>query len=355
MKMLFFRRQHQKLDEMSHELKQSDVSTGSDSINSIDHTSTFTNNVDLHSPIEADLYAEPLVEYPSRFVPYESKPRRFWRLGWASNRAENLAKRRRNAIEELDKTVLQIRRNKKIAASLPTHPVESKVGDGTWIKDDKFNVTVSTDVLPREVTWRRRVSSLEAFFQRECKSKYSNYRENSLESALKKVIPFESSIGKSESSLGLNDDESRDTRQKHSRPKYTRRKSTFEETVEQGVSEIIDKITSRGEEILESVPDWSVASSSVDFMSAATSDDDETSVSGYRQINSWSPTLQSNSSVDDDEYFTADAGCNSVESCSMMTKEIGTFLEEMMPRESSVLSCLVINERKSRRRKKKRL
>jgi hypothetical protein len=365
---LFFRRKHQKLDEISEDLpeltnRQSDLSSGSDSNNSVDHT-IITNELNLSTPIEEGVDARQVAKYPSRYASSEYKSRRSWRFrGYTNRRDSSSPKRPRTTIEKKDETE-QIRKSINFTEYSSTRSTSNKIsnapnriGSGTWMNEVNLNHSISAEVLPREVTWRRRVSSLEAFFQRECKSKYSDYRDT-LESALMKVIPFESSIAKSESSVALNDDDSRVEWSKYQRRKFTRRKSTFEETVEQGVSEIIDKITSRGEEILESVPNWnrvpdsSVVSSSVDFMSA-TSDDDEMSASGYPQVHSWSPTMQSISSEDEDDYFSTDAGCNSVESCTMMTKEIGTFLEEMMPRDTLVLSCLGQNERKSRHRKKR--
>ena len=219
--------------------------------------------------------------------------------------------------------------------------------------DESFNDGKSSKVLPREVTWKRRVSSLEAFFKKESRSKYQYHGDSFNEPAIMKVIPFETMVGKSGSSFGIRDEIDRP---KYVRPKPAKHNSTFEGTLEKGVSDILGKINSRSEEILDIVPDWSVASSSVDFISAATSDDDETSMSGYRQIDSsWSPTQRSTSSGEDDEFFIPDGGCNSVESCATMTKDFETLLGEIMPRDFSMFSCYTISKRKKKRRRKKLL
>ena len=351
--MMFFRRKHQKIDETSDKLPQlrhSDLSSGSDSVNSFDPCSC-THDSAAQSPILTQLQRKNLVEYPSRFVANESKSRQFWKLGWTSQRMVSTARRRKKALEELDKTITQIRRNSSFAEAIPPRSILVKDG-GTSDIDEASNIADSSKVLPREVTWKRRVSSLEAFFNKEYKSKYHFNGGNFDEPAIKKVVPFETRVGKSESSLRTHDEM---VRTKHSRRKPTKRNSTFEESVEQGVSDIIGKITSRSEEILDSVPDWSVASSSVDFISAATSDD-ETSISGYRQIDSsWGPAQRSTSSGDDDEFFTPDKGCDSVESCATLSKEFEVFLEEMMPRDFSMFSCYAIRKRKHKRRRKKQM
>ena len=343
---MFFRRKHLKLDESSVELPQlrhCDVSSGSDSVNSFDPCS-YTQDSATQSPII--LQKRTVTEYPSRIVNNESKARRFWKLGWSSQRTDSSAKRRKKALAELDKTILQIRGNSNFIDTPPSRDSNTRdINEASNFDGSK--------ILPREVTWKRRVSSLEAFFKKECKSMYQYSGERFNESAIMKVVPFEANLGKSASSFGTHDEIARP---KYSRPKPAKRNSTFEATVEQGVSDILGKITSRSEEILESVPDWSVASSSVDFMSAATSDDDETSMSGYRQIDSsWSPTQRSNSSGEDDEFFTPDGGCDSVESCTTLSKEFETFLEHMMPRDFSMLSCYTMTKRKSKRRRKKHL
>lgn len=352
--MMFFRRKHQKLDETSDEppqLRNCDISSGSDSINSFD-PSSYTHESIAQSPIMVHLQNRTMVEYPSRIVSKESKPRRFWKLGWPSQLIDSSTKRRKKALAELDKTIMQIRGSSGFVEALPSRSMPMKASCGASDIDEPYSCGESSKVLPREVTWKRRVSSLEAFFKKECKSKHHYHGESFNESAIMKVVPFESIVGKSGSSFGIRDEINRP---KYVRPKPAKRNSTFEGTVEKGVSDILGKINSRSEEILDIVPDWSVASSSVDFMSAATSDDDETSTSGYRQIDSsWSPTQRSTSSGED-EFFATDGGCNSVESCATMTKDFETLLEEIMPRDLSMFSCYTISKRKKKRRRKKLL
>jgi hypothetical protein len=352
--MMFLRRKHQKLDETCDEfprLRQCDSSTGSDSVNSFDPFS-YTEDSAMQSPIMMQQQKKINAEYPSRTITYEAKSRRFWKFGWVSQQMNRSAKRRKKALAELDKTIMQIRGS---SSHLDTTPSRSVLKNNRGISDfDHASSFVDgSKMLPREVTWKRRVSSLEAFFKKECRSKYQFKGESYNESAIMKHIPFEKSIENSESSCRVQDEIGRT---KYPRSKPTRHLSSFEETVEQGVSDILGKITSRSEEILENVPDWSVASSSVDFMSTATSDDDVTSVSGYRQFDSsCSPTQRSISSGEDDEFFTPDGGCNSVESCTTLSKEFETFLEEMLPRDLSLFSCYTVAKRKQKRRRKKRL
>ena len=347
--MMFFRRYHHKLNESSDNLPQllhCDVSSGSDTENSFDPCS-YADDSFAQSPILTQLQTRSIKEYPSRIVANESKPRKFWKLGWAAQRAA--AKRRKKALAELDMTIMQIRTNNSFDETSPSRSMRKKSSIGKTAIQEPYKYNESKP-MPREVTWKRRVSSLEAFFKKECKSKYHYYGDSFNESTIMKIVPFEAIPGKSGTSFGCQDEKGRP---KSSRNKSSRHNSTgsFEETVERGVSEILGKINSRSEEILDIVPDWSVASSSVDFMSAATTDDDETSISGYRQ----SPTQRSSSSGEDDDLFLSDGGCNSIESCTTISKDFETFMEEIMPRDLSMFSCYSESKRKKRRKKQKSL
>jgi hypothetical protein len=362
MKIFFFRRRHQKLDEIIDEPldlthRQSDVSSGSESFNSFDpHPGRYAHETFSHSPVMMELNNRSKSEFSPADVSENASSRRRWTLQWPSKKSSqkmllknivpsdelfNQRGNRSTALADLDNTAMPLRGKSSSGENPPTRQVSIKVGSNAWTNDDPTGASAVSRQLSREVTWRRRVSSLEAFFKKETTSKSSR------ESVIKKCIPFDTEIGNPSTSLlsGGTDDGPRGVMPRVVGKKSRERKTSLEETVEQSVSNIIGEITSRGEEILESVPDWSVGSSSGDFYTSATSDDEDTSFSeihGHPRY-SWSLVERSLSSVDDDDDddFTTEAGCHSVQSCDMMTTEISTLLQEMLPRDSSALRCLV--------------
>jgi hypothetical protein len=377
MKSFFQRRKHQKLNELSDETleltqRQSDVSSNSDSFISFDRNS-FTREEFLRSPI-TEIGAFSKSDFPISPTPESVNSRRCWTLGWPSMKqrcqlsslkevtfsteALSESEKLRRELVDLNTLERQLRSQSKVHG--PENPAfRSGVTKSTRRspKDhDKEGFANKSKHLLREETWRRRVSSLEAFFQKETTSRTIKYKDQALESDIKRVVSFDKSVGDGLSPMsksrkdGPHVSSLRNSIKKNS----TRKSKSFGETIEQSVTGVLGEITSKGEEILDSVPDWSVGSSSVDHYMSATSDDEDTSFSGFpSQQFSWNGVDRSISSGDDDEDedFISQAGCNSVQSCDLFSSEIRTFLQEILPRDTSDIGCCSADTGKRRRRR----
>jgi hypothetical protein len=380
MKSFFQRRKHQKLKELSDEAleltqRHSDVSSSSDSFVSFDPNS-FTREELLRSPM-IEIGAFVFSDFPIDSTPDSDTSRRCWTPGWPtkkqrhhlssregsfSNKAFNESEKLRRELADLNTFEIQLRSQSKVKGR------ENQVGRSDVVKstrrssnsNEKEGSANRSKLPPREATWRRRVSSLEAFFQNETTTRSSKYKDQSLESDIKKVVSFDKRVGDELSPMskskkyGSHGSSLRSSKKKND----SRKPKSFGETIEQSMSGVLGEITSKGEEILDSVPDWSVGSSSVDQYMSATSDDEDTSFSGFpsRQQFSWNGVDKSSSSGEDedDEDYISQAGCNSVQSCDIFTSEIGTLLQEMLPRDTSDLYCFSQSDNSGQRRRRKR-
>jgi hypothetical protein len=361
MKSFFQRRKHEKLNDFgddAQELTQrpSDVSCSCDSYDSFDPNS-YTPEAFLHSPI-MEIGALSKSDFPTNFTPNTVNSRRCWTLGWPSRKQRhqlsslrdvsfsgepfNETEKLKKELTELDQLERQLRSKFNVRENPFARNDAIKFGSNSKKDKHKEGSADKPTHLLREATWRRRVSSLEAFFQNETKSRTIRYRDQAHESDIKKVVSFDNGVGdelspsSTEKNNGSHDSFLRSSVKKNS----TKKNLFFGESIEQSVSGVLGEITSKGEEILDSVPDWSVGSSSVDHYASATSDDEDTSFSGFpsRQQFSWNGVDRSSSSGDDDDDddgFISQAGCNSIQSCDFLSSEIGTLLREILPRHPS--------------------
>jgi hypothetical protein len=231
----------------------------------------------------------------------------------------------------------------------------------------------------RADTWVRRVSSLEACFRNESQREPKVVDEKALESVILKVISFnpddqrkpksrESSVNSTltddmelseldqPQALRIDPTEQKRSTRKHQAPASQQQRAAKPKHASQ-------RGTIRAD-------NWSVGSSSGDFFTAGTSEeDDETSDtprpsapsrrSGGARGGRWSRDRRSVSSVDDDDDYsdTFLGGCNPAQPCEVVSSELRSLFSEVLhSRNGSYLNCLgttMSSKTKRRRRSKK--
>jgi hypothetical protein len=367
---VLLRRQHQKLDE-SNELpgltlthRPSDESIGSGSTHrfdpnryTLDANESAQNAVSLVSPNDDIMLSR-------MKVASEPKVGRSWILGRKakpatektarmlntslSDELSESSRRKSKDLAELDNTVMSLLasdsfgENETRSVAVKARRIQELRG-ATWsTHEDSLALTEYSQPLHRGKTWGRRLSSLEACFGKGSANRKCSHDKVS-ESAIMKIKSFDSDVAKHSSrKLSLASDDSRVPPLeliRTSEGNITKMK-TFEEQVEHGVAEIIGHIAAKGEELLDSVPDWSVGSSSSDFYTS-TSDDDDTSVSGTRHHRR--RPNRSESTLDDDADNDEDGinlgGCYPIKPCHLMTNDIRTLLNEVLSEDARCLNC----------------
>jgi hypothetical protein len=234
----------------------------------------------------------------------------------------------------------------------------------------------------RADTWVRRVSSLEACFRNESQREPKVVDEKTLESVILKVISFspddqrkpksrESSVNSTlTDDMELSElDQPRPLQIVPTEPTRSTRKPASQQQQQQQQQQRAAKPKNAIQRENIRTDNWSVGSSSGDFFTAGTSEeDDETSDTprpsspsrrssgGGARGGRWSRDRRSVSSIDDDDDYsdTFLGGCNPAQPCEVVSSELRSLFSEVLhSRNGSYLNCLATTTpRKTKRRRR---